>query len=202
MPIYIEDSGDQTDSMKWDFNENVFPTYTIGKYDYIASSPERAKLLADLREHISLVCDRIARDPSWRNARTQSYKDGVKVFLGLHSEDYYDPHNLPSPFSEIAANGQKTSRYLLGEIPDGTGFEGISKPRMRYDEIGAQPVGKDGTARALYRHIFLNLNNSPKSLENLIIHELAHSMANHIFWRNDDHGPDFKWAERLIKKHW
>ncbi len=199
MAMNIDDSGDQFDSMKWDFDENVYPVYQVGNYEYIASSPERADLLADLRDHINLVCERIERDPSWRNAK---YKDGVEVFLGLHKEDVYDPHGLPSPFYELAANGQPTSRYLLGEIPRRTDFEGINKPRMRYDQLGAPSVGKDGSGRALYRHIFLNLNNSPRELDALVIHELAHSMANHIQYRHDDHHADFKWAERLIKKNW
>ena len=128
--------------------------------------------------------------PNWENT---SNRGRVDVFLGLHQPVMYNPREISSPFSELAANGQKTSRYLLGEIPKGTDFEGINKPRMRFDDLSAVPVGKDGTGRALYRHIFLNLDNSPKELEELVIHELAHSVANHIFYRPSDHHNDFKW---------
>ena len=32
----------------------------------------------------------------------------------------------------------------------------------------------------------------------LVIHETAHTMCNHIRWRDNDHGKDFKHAEKLI----
>lgn len=203
MPVYIEDYSDNFDDFKWDFPETG-TIYKIGDYEYLASNREHAELLANLRDHIDGLCERISRDRhNWNKPNvSKSYRDGVDVFLGLHMPVFYDPNELPNPFFETASKGRKTSRYLLAEIPKGTEFEGISKPRMRFDDISAPPVGKHGTARALYRHIFLNLDLSPKKLEELVIHELAHSMANHVFWEPDNHHADFKWAERLIKKYW
>jgi len=132
----------------------------------------------------------------------QQYLDGVNVFLGLHSEYHHDPNTLPSPFFEIAKKGLPTSRYLLSEIPKSTAFDGLNKPKLRYKDKRLPPVGKDGNGRALYRDIFLNLNKSDDSLRRLVIHELAHSLANHIMYRPNDHHADFKWAERLIEDHW
>src|SRR6185369_14787197 len=130
------------------------------------------------------------------------YLDGVNVFLGLHNEYHHDPYTLPSPFFEIAQRGAPTSRYLLSEIPKGTNFSGLNKPKMRYRDKRLPPVGKDSNGRALYRDIFLDLNRSNASLKNLIIHELSHSMANHIMYRPDDHHADFQWAEDLITRYW
>ena len=65
---------------------------------------------------------------------------------------------------------------------------------------------KIGQGRALYRDIFLDLSTQGhhfgSNLKNLVIHELAHSMANHIQWRPNDHHADFKFAENLIKNYW
>ena len=39
-------------------------------------------------------------------------------------------------------------------------------------------------------------------IKDLIIHELAHTLANHVRYRPDDHKHDFKKAEKLFKKLW
>lgn len=170
---------------------------------YKARNRENAHKLATIRKKIDGLCKNLLRNLEHihNSTRNRSYLNGVDVFLGLHCETYYDPYTLPSPFYEIAMNELPTSRYLLSEIPLGTAFDGLNKPKMRYDDK-LPHVGKDGNRRALYRDIFLNLNKSGKSLQNLIIHELAHSMANHINYRPNDHHEDFKWAEKLITYYW
>ena len=32
----------------------------------------------------------------------------------------------------------------------------------------------------------------------LVIHEFAHTMCNHVTWRDGDHGSDFKNAEKIL----
>lgn len=211
MVFYIIDEGDKYDKppyknpgMAWDFTENSLNIYKIGKYTYKANNYKNAKLLASLRKKIDKLCKLLEDNIDlWINStNNQSYINGVFLFLGIHKEEHYDPDMLPLEFSNIAINGLKTSRYLLSEIPDGTPFDGINKPRMRYIDHRASYVGKDGNSRPMYRDIFLNLNKSPKMLEKLLIHELAHTMANHNQYRHDDHHADFIWAEKLITKYW
>lgn len=211
MVFFIEDYGDKYDKppykipgMAWDFNEDSLNNYKIGKYNYKAMNHKNAKLLSTLRKKISDLCDNIIDNiDSWINStNNQSYLDGVFLFIGIHKEHHYDPDTLPLEFAEIAFNGSKVSRYLLSEIPEGTPFDGINKPRQRYIDNKANPVGKDGNSRPMYRHIFLNLNKKQSALGKLLIHELAHTMANHNQFRNDDHHADFIWAEKLITKHW
>ncbi len=207
MAVYIEDPGDYYDRLKgisWDFPEDNIPVYLIGKYPYKARSAEAAERLAYLRDQIDELCYNIeANRKHWeRSTNNQEYLDGVNVFLGLHNEYNHDPYSLPSPFYEIAKSGIPVSRYLLSEIPKGTAYDGLNKPKMRYTDKRLPPVGKDSKGRALYRDIFLNLDKSDKRLKNLVIHELAHSMANHIMYRPDDHHADFRWAENLITKYW
>lgn len=204
MAVFIEDPGDYYDNEKWDFSEDNIPVFHIGKYPYKCRTPDSAEKLASFRDKIDILCQNLETNRNkWsQSTNNQEYLDGVNVFLGLHNEYHHDPHTIPSPFYEIAKRGLPTSRYLLSEIPKGTPFDGLNKPKMRYNDKRLHPVGKDGNGRALYRDIFLNLDKSNKALKNLVIHELAHSLANHIMYRPDDHHADFQWAENLITKYW
>ena len=207
MAVHIEDPGDYYDKLKgydaWDFSEDNLPVYWVGKYPYKARTKENAMRLANLRNQIDALCHNIIVNKSeWEYSGTNQYINGVGVFLGLHMETYYDPHTLPHPFYDIALKGLQTSRYLLSEIPKGTAFKGLNKPKQRYINKSLPKVGKDGYGRALYRDVFLDLDLGDRALRNLIIHELAHSMANHIAYRPDDHHADFKWAEKLITDYW
>jgi hypothetical protein len=204
MAQYIDDFGDFKDSVKWDFPENTIPVYVIDKYPYKAKNMKNAEKLAKIRLQINDLCKNLINYRiEWENStNNQEYIDGVDIFLGIHNEYDYNPYSLPEPFFTIAKQGYSTSRYLLSEIPKSTLFSGLNKPKMRYKTSQEPFVGKDGSGRALYRDVFLDLNQSDSSLKKLVIHELAHTAANHIFFRPDDHHADFKWAENLIKKYW
>ncbi len=204
MAVFIQDLGDKFDLEKWNFPENDIPVYLIGNYPYKARSEVSAQKLVNIRIQIDLLCQNLENNRNiWsQSTNNQEYLDGVNVFLGLHSEYHHDPYTLPTPFFEIAKKNLPTSRYLLSEIPKGTLFNGLNKPKQRYFDKRLPSVGKDGKGRALYRDIFLDLNRSDKSLKNLVIHELSHSLANHIMYRPDDHHADFKWAEKLLTEYW
>lgn len=193
----IEDPGDYFDDIKWDFEEDL-PEYTIDNYTYLASNYKNALILHKLRGDINRLCKNLISD----FGSYDDYSDNVDLFLEIHDEYYYNPDELPHNFFARIKNNGKTSRYLLSEIPHGTPFDGINKPRLRYNQYDLPKIGKDGTGRALYRHIFLNLNKKYDDLIKLLIHELAHTMANHIRWRRDDHGIDFITCENIIKSHW
>lgn len=195
MALNIYDPGDKYDSMKWDFPEKNMNVYYIGKYPYKSKSKENAIKLSIIREKIDILCKNIYNDKI--NIKTNI--NGVCIFLELHMEFIHNPINLPMPFFEIAKKRLSVSRYLLSEIPKGTGFIGLCKPKMRYIDKNLPSVGKDGCGRALYRDIFLDLDD--RNLKSLVIHELAHCVCNHIQWRPDDHRADFKSAEKLITKY-
>ena len=204
MAFYIYDFGDKFDGMKWDFNEDNIPIYIIGKYPYKAFSYKNAVKLAKIRNKINILCENIINNKKFweKTTNNKEFIEGVNIFIQIHKEFYYEPSCLPHPFYDISKKYEKTSRFLLSEIPKGTVFAGLSKPKMRYIEYNAPNVGKDGNKRALYRDIFLDLDKDENSLKSLIIHELAHTMANHVQYRDDDHNYDFKWAEKLIKTYW
>ncbi|AOM63430.1 hypothetical protein [Heterosigma akashiwo virus 01] len=83
---------------------------------------------------------------------------------------------------------------------NGKHFNGLNKPKNIYERERTLPVGKDGIFRAERRVIMLKLFRDPVRLFNLVVHELAHTFANHVKYREDDHGKDFKMYERFIKK--
>ena len=95
------------------------------------------------------------------------------------------------------------NKYLLSEMQLSTQFYGLNKPRDLYMS-NQEPIGKDGKLRANYRHVFLTLRNNSgqfndiNTIMKLVIHEIAHTMCNHVTWRDDDHGKDFKHAEKMI----
>lgn len=194
--MIICDYGDIHDPVKWDFDESNIPIFIINNYVYKARSIENAKLLASIRRKIDILCDNIDKDRyNWT-----VNKDNVELFLGIHKEYYYDPDVLPEPFHSISKKNLKTSRYLLSEIPSKTMWAGLNKPKMRFRESSGLLIGTDGDQRPLYRDIFLDLK--VPNLDKLVIHELAHTMANHVNYRPDDHKYDFKVCENLIKKYW
>lgn len=100
----------------------------------------------------------------------------------------------------------------VAEMRPETGFYGMNKPyRIKY-ESNSTPLGpkmKRGDPaitdvakklRAESRVIYLLVRNKSKSfIRDLVIHELAHTVANHVIYRASDHGEDFERAEEIVK---
>ena len=206
MALYIHDDGDKYDKEKWNFKSDHMPIYIIGKYPYKAFNYNNAVVLSHLRKTNNKLCSNLEKNKNiwYYSTKNKEYLNGADIFIKIHKEYKYDPKIkfLPEPFYKIALSGKKTSRYLINEIPKGTKFDGLDAPRMRYIEKDAPSVGKDEQKRALYRDIYLNLSLRPNILKKLIIHELAHTMANHVTFVDDNHHADFKWCEKLIAKYW
>lgn len=85
-------------------------------------------------------------------------------------------------------------------------FNGLNKPKSVIT-TRLPKIGKDGSLRAKRRVIFLNLRKTNGKLKNikelipLLAHELAHTMMNHVIWRDDDHDKIFKQKEKFIKEN-
>jgi len=84
-------------------------------------------------------------------------------------------------------------------------FDGLNKPKNVHvtNEIN---IGPDKNLRAEYRIIFLTLRENGKlknikSLRSLIAHELTHTALNHVQWRDDDHGKEFKIMYDIILRN-
>ena len=85
-------------------------------------------------------------------------------------------------------------------------FLGLNKPK-NVKKTNKLKIGLDGNKRAEYRLIFLTLRDdrgelkSLNSLKPLIIHELVHTALNHVTWKDDNHGEEFKNFEKILMKY-
>ena len=114
-----------------------------------------------------------------------------------------DPEKFSGKKKEMIQILKHTPHIFL-EISPNTGFLGVNYP-LGVRKTNSIRFGTDGNERAMGRAVFLTV--SPKyinigELENLVIHELSHTLANHVKYRPDDHGEDFVQAENLFKEIW
>jgi len=98
----------------------------------------------------------------------------------------------------------KDTPHIFLEISPNTGFLGVNYP-LGVRKTNSIQFGTDGNERAMGRAVFLTVSPeyiSNRRLNDLVIHELSHTLANHVKYRPDDHGEDFISAENLFKKIW
>ena len=129
--------------------------------------------------------------------------DNICLYLNINYYRYSEQDQIAIKcFLDIHMPGN--NRCLLSEMQLNTEFNGLNKPRKLFTSSD-KPLGTDKKDRASYRHVFLTLrykNGTFKPLKDTIkltIHEITHTMCNHIRWRDDDHGDDFIYYENLIK---
>ena len=171
----------------WEFDEQIdYINYKLDNKNYKVlkkynNYSEAANYLHNIRKIIDIIS--LILYISLKYNYSNYNKDDIEafnVFLSIH------PHN-----------------YLLSEMKDNTGFNGMNKPRNIYYSNN-YPVGKDSNKRAKYRDIFLTLRKNNGSFKNfntimkLVLHEIAHTMCNHVLFRYDDHGDDFKKYEQVL----
>lgn len=116
------------------------------------------------------------------NSIPKELKGGFKVFLDIHP-----------------------NKQELFELPINSIFIGLNKPKNVKPNDRLPSVGKDGLLKAKKRYIFLKLRNNNGTFIDLddiaetVIHEIVHTVANHVIWRDDDHGPDYKAYYNYLK---
>tara|TARA_X000001036_G_scaffold127399_1_gene120564 strand:- start:17261 stop:17992 length:732 start_codon:yes stop_codon:yes gene_type:complete len=137
----------------------------------------------------------------------------IKLFLSLHSdkiEHRVQEINLSPPYDKFIGMNKPYNIYLADkerEIFIGPNLK--KEDKMSREQMlcvgtaiicGESRLIADilGYLRPEKRKLFFNARE-PYS-KALLIHELAHTVANHVMFRPDDHHSDFYAAERLIKK--
>jgi len=132
-----------------------------------------------------------------------------KVFNDLKTVAYITL-NLPNKLTKFEKNGinifLNTPHIFIEMNPKDNQFLGLNKPKNIID-LKKNPHNTDKTLRASYKVVLLKFRdlkgnitlNKPKLLQ-LLVHELAHTLANHVVYRFDDHGQDFKIYEKLLMK--
>ena len=162
----------------WDFDENVNYVSIKSKYNgqtyNVLIMPDKlqaVKLLSQIDNYIAKISLKLFK---MYNFLPEKLKTPAFIFLNIH------PNN-----------------HKLFEMQLNTDFEGLNKPKNVKINKQLPPLGKDGYLKASKRYVFLELRDSRRKLRTfknirpLVIHELAHTMANHVTWRDDDHGNDF-----------
>ena len=194
------DPGDKYDYLKWDFDESKLRNIRHSDgYNYLVNKPNNLNRLVNIRNKVTKMANYIHNNYNQFNSQAHN---GLRLFVSLHGElptQSYVPNEFKNHWIQ---SGGKTSKAMYSEIPKGTKFLGLNKPRLRYVNLQAPKIGKDKQLRSRWRHIFFNLNGNDKQLKDLVIHELAHSAANHCRWRDDDHNSDFKMYESILKQVW
>ena len=181
-----KDPGDKFDKLKWDFDERTeYTLVLIDSYPYKVlkkRSKEDQLRVAEKLHRLRLLNNIIVK-----NIDKYANGEGIEIYKNIHKG---------KPIKN------KRGGYLLSEMKPSTGFSGLNKPKERKIIKSSEIVGPDGKMRAGYRDIFLKINHKDNNISHeeldLFIHELAHTGANHVTWRNDDHGRDFISFENLL----
>ena len=173
----------------WDFDES-------GVYDiiYIENHPYKV-----LKKHIPTKKRLVAN----KLHKLRKINDTIVKKMSNLTPSYLRDYNIKKSQVDLYKNihDSKKGHYLLSEMKTGTGFEGLNKPKDVHKTTKPK-IGPDGNKRAEWRDIFMVVNTrtpkvTRKELE-LFIHELAHTLPNHVTFRHDDHGPDFQDSEELL----
>ena len=224
-----DDPRDTRDSVKWDFDDSQMEgkigadgyyyklvVDTAQPYNKINKLEQVRAKAANIAHYFHVNLNKYdLRSKDKRFAYPAEVKHGLRLFIHIHGEIPIDqsrivemsPKQLELMRLHWSLNGT-CSNVIYSEMPLSSPFKGLNKPMERYINEHAPLIGKDENLRSKWRHVFLKLSNDYKTLDqdipltNLVIHELAHTAANHQQWRNDDHGEDFKLYENIIREAW
>ena len=122
----------------------------------------------------------------------------------------YITRQLPNKLTLFEKNGIdifiSTPHIFIEMNPTEYKFIILNK-KINITDIQKIPHNTDKTLRASYKVVLLkfrdpkgNITLNKIKLTQLLVHELAHTLANHVVYRHDDHGEDFKIFERMLMK--
>ena len=169
----------------WDFNEfNNYTVLNVKNRQYgVLNLPKSDKAANLLNRSDTFIDNKLEKLQQNLHKYPQHTRDGLHLLL-----------TTPFYLQEMQLD--------TNEFP--VQFEGLNKPKNVVGHRDNVIIGSDKKLRASYRVVFLKLRvgNRIKTfneLKPLIIHEIAHTACNHVTWRDDDHGDDFKMYEKIIE---
>lgn len=130
--------------------------------------------------------------------RIEQYVDHLKYYL----KQYLNYNNQYIAHQNVFID----TPHIFQEIGSGTLYEGINKPKniiqlQQFPKL----FSKDNQYRAGYRLVMLSLRTKSGNLrtwnkiKRLLLHELAHTMCNHITYREEgNHEKDFDDCESIL----
>lgn len=93
----------------------------------------------------------------------------------------------------------------LYELPEDSQFIGLCKPKGVRIRKNLPPIGKDKYLKATSKYLYIQIRKSDEKfksfneIKDIVIHELAHTAANHVTWKDDNHGKDYEKYHNFLK---
>jgi len=164
-----------------------------------SGTAEERKNAANVLSVYQGTMDRIITNMKARKGLSELQKHQRKLFLDIHDKYGHKVQEMNRGFAR---------------------FDGMNKPYKIVLDRDAHPIGPrvtsfkdlEGSAitpecanciqaipylRPTSRIIFVNARKGYN--ESLLVHEMAHTVANHVVFRPDDHYSDFKAAEKFVQ---
>jgi len=161
---------------------------------------EAANILFEYQENLKKIIRNMKQNKP--RARTELEKEQIKLFLSIHDKRGHKICEINDKINPRFSGMNKPYKILL----DREAYPIGPQIKSRVDLLGTAIEGEFAShvaqaipfLRPSQRIVFVT-TNMPYS-EDLLVHELAHTCANHVVFRPNDHGTDFKQAEKLVKK--
>lgn len=169
---------------EWDFNEyDGYVSYArmYNRRERIVSVRNADRSVMDRKANLLFFLDQMTLLAQKHLLPKATHDRNVDVFLKINHSFYELPYNLRLK------------------------FRGVNKPKNVHEchLANGVAVGTDGTLRSHERYVFLILpdnNDDFTDLTNDYVHEIAHSLANHVLFRTDDHHEDFVACQEMFAK--
>jgi len=205
--------GDSTREI-WDFpdpiNSSTYESityagksYSVCKHKGRTSSEmtEIAKILAEYQKNNDKIMAKIAA----RKKKDYSEKENKQLELvlkhhGKNSKKIAELNPKNGGFAGMNKPYEITLEDSSTTFPIGPNVDKCTGVIERSDTVCKLIGGLVPYLRPSYRIIYINVNSLRRYDHRLLVHELAHTAANHVMYRPSDHGADFNSAEALLKK--
>ena len=200
--------------LSWDFPEsnthytNVKAPNDTGssrKFKVLKDTPEKTKEAANILYVYQTKLEEIIKNmkKNKHRANTKLEKEQMKLFLSIHEKRGHKICEINDKKNPNFSGMNKPYKIVLDRDAAKIGPK-ITNPKR---ELKGSAIEGDFAShiaenipflRPSYRTIFVT-TKYPYD-EDLLVHELAHTCANHVVFRPNDHYSDFYQAESFIKK--
>tara|TARA_B100000902_G_scaffold20515_2_gene24630 strand:+ start:1956 stop:2621 length:666 start_codon:yes stop_codon:yes gene_type:complete len=196
----------------WDFPDQITSkayiqvTASDDKKEYYVCKNKRSQAelnsIANLLAKYQANNDRIMKNIAARKKRefTNKQNEQLNLLLKHHGKNSKKIAEL-NPVSNFLGMNKPYEITLQDSnhtFPIGPNIKSCTGQIYRTKPVCQLISGVVPYLRPTYRIIYVNKNQGYDN--SLLVHELAHTAANHVMYRPSDHHKDFVEAEKLVKK--
>ena len=190
----------------WDFPESDVHYVSVTAKDkkrykvHKSGTEDDRKRAANVLAEYQATMEKIIKNMKTKTRLSELQKHQRKLFLSIHDKYGHKVQEMNRTYVKFSGMNKPYNiildrdAYPIGpKITSARDLNGSAVKEDRKDCTGyAIPY-----LRPSSRTVFLDARNGYK--EWLIVHELAHTVANHVVFRPDDHYSDFKAAEKFVE---